>query len=49
MELMGAAIGTILANFMAMSACLYLMVQRGLIDFAHIRNLMNFLTQQKEF
>jgi putative MATE family efflux protein len=47
MELMGAAIGTILANFMAMSACLYLMVQRGLIDFAHIRNLMNFSDSTK--
>lgn len=47
MELMGAAIGTILANFMAMSACLYLMVQRGLIDFSHIRNLMNFSDSTK--
>lgn len=47
MELMGAAIGTILANFMAMTACLYLMVQRGLIDIAHIKNLINFSDSTK--
>jgi putative MATE family efflux protein len=39
MELMGAAIGTIFANILAMSAGLYLMHQRGMIDWGHIRNL----------
>jgi putative MATE family efflux protein len=42
MELMGAAIGTIFANIMAMIACLILMHKRGVIDFAHIKNLIKF-------
>ncbi len=47
MELMGAAIGTIFANIMAMSACLYLMHKRGVIDFAHIRDLIKFKDSTK--
>lgn len=47
MELMGAAIGTILANFLAMSACLYLMHKRGVICFSYIKNLMNFSDSSK--
>lgn len=42
LELMGAAIGTILANFMAMSACLYLMHKRGVICFTYLKNLGAF-------
>ena len=41
MELMGAAIGTIFANILAMAAGLYLMHKRGMIDWAHIKNLSN--------
>lgn len=47
MELMGAAIGTIIANIMAMVACLILMHKRGIIDFAHLRNLINFSDSTK--
>lgn len=47
MELMGAAIGTIFANIMAMIACLILMHKRGVIDFAHIKNLTNFSNSAK--
>lgn len=47
MELMGAAIGTIFANMIAMIACLTLMHKRGVIDFAHIKNLMNFKDSTK--
>ncbi len=47
MEMMGAAIGTILANIMAMTACLVLMHKRGIIDFAHIRNLTKFSDSTK--
>ncbi len=39
MELTGAAIGTIFANILAMSAGLHLMHKRGMIDWAHIKNL----------
>lgn len=42
LELMGAAIGTIGANFMAMAAGIYVMHKRGLIDIAHIINLSLF-------
>jgi putative MATE family efflux protein len=42
LELMGAAIGTIFANIMAMTACLILMQKRGIIDIAHIKNLIHF-------
>lgn len=47
MELMGAAIGTIFANMIAMTACLILMHKRGVIDFAHIKNLVNFSDSTK--
>lgn len=42
LELMGAAIGTIFANIFAMGACIYLMHKRGMVDIAHIRNLLHF-------
>lgn len=42
MELMGAAIGTIFANIIAMIACITLMHKRGVIDFAHIKDLSKF-------
>ncbi len=47
MELMGAAIGTIFANMIAMIACLVLMHRRGVIDFAHIKNLVHFSDSTK--
>lgn len=47
LELMGAAIGTIIANIMAMIACLMLMHKRGVIDFAHIKNLLKFKDSTK--
>lgn len=47
MELLGAAIGTIFANILAMSAGLYLMHKRGMIDFAHIKDLRFFKDSAK--
>lgn len=42
LELFGAALATIFANFGAMSAGLILMYRRGLFDLAHISNLRHF-------
>jgi putative MATE family efflux protein len=42
LELTGAAIGTILANILAMSACLTIMHRRGLIDFTYLINFEGF-------
>lgn len=39
LELMGAAIGTIFSNIVALSACLYLMYKRNIIDLAHLKDL----------
>jgi len=47
MEMTGAAIGTIFANFLAMTACLILMHRRGLIDFIYLRNLFAFSDSAK--
>lgn len=47
MELMGAAIGTIFANIIAMIACLRLMYKRGVIDFRYIWNLSDFSDSTK--
>ena len=42
MELFGAAISTVIANFCAMVTGLYVMYRRGLFDFSHIRDLHKF-------
>lgn len=42
MELMGAAIGTIIANIIAVIACLTLMRKRNEIDFAYLIDLSQF-------
>lgn len=47
LELTGAAIGTVFANIFAMSAGLYLMHKRDMIDIAHIKNLLHFKDSTK--
>ncbi|HOO52180.1 MAG TPA: MATE family efflux transporter, partial [Alphaproteobacteria bacterium] len=42
LELFGAAIATVISNFCAMGAGLYIMYRRGLFDFSHIINLHEF-------
>lgn len=42
LEMFGAALGTVFANFGAMVAGLYLMNRKGLFDFANLKNLMHF-------
>lgn len=42
LELLGAAISTVVANFFAMCGGLYVMYRHGLFDFSHIRNLHGF-------
>ena len=42
MEMFGAALGTVIANFGAMVAGLTLMYRKGLFDFSHLRNLLYF-------
>ncbi|MDY0030259.1 MAG: MATE family efflux transporter [Pseudobdellovibrionaceae bacterium] len=42
LELFGAAIATIISNFCAMCAGLYIMYRRGLFDISHIINLHEF-------
>lgn len=42
MEMFGAALGTVFANFGAMVAGLTVMYRKGLFDFAHLRTLADF-------
>lgn len=47
LELFGAALGTVFANFCAMVAGLTLMYRKGLYDFSHIRSLVSFSDSAK--
>ncbi len=47
MEMFGAALGTVIANFGAMVAGLTLMYRKGLFDFSHLRNLLHFSDSAK--